>query len=457
MRLMLVFLCILMLLTVVVQAEAPVFHTNPAPIKDIGDPFILHAEGAYWHFSTTGGIAFSARRSEDLETWGKPVWAYVPGKDSWGVKDFWAPEVYEVDGAYYLFYSARWKENDSLRIGVARADRPEGPYTDITQGPLFDFGYAAIDAHVLFGEGQAYLYYARDCSENVVDGRHESHLYGIRLAPALDAVEGEPVQLTRPDQPWEMASGPEWLWNEGAYVLKDGGKYWLFYSANFYAGKEYGVGAAWAEHPLGPYTKLAQNPLLSYVEHDGEVLLSGPGHNSFFTVGDELYTAYHTHVVPKNPSGYRQTAFDRVGFTAQGMPYINGPTTTSQLPPLALHGLTNHLAQAVPDDEGSALLMDGDQGMGSADKEGRYAQQTRYGWTWEEPVALKHLALYAHSEVPVQGRFVLGDKSEPFTLEPGDGALGVHWSSGLDGAVTRLELVWEGEPPRAFELMAVGE
>lgn len=48
------------------------------------------------------------------------------GYRRWGVGCFWAPECYEINGKYYLFYSADWKENptgalENFRIGVAVA------------------------------------------------------------------------------------------------------------------------------------------------------------------------------------------------------------------------------------------------------------------------------------------------------------------------------------------------
>lgn len=64
--------------------------------------------------------------------------------------------------------------------------------------------------------------------------------------------------------------------------MRRDGRYYLYYSANYFAGKEYSVGVAVADHPLGPYVKQENNPILDYVEEDGQVLVSGPGHNSFF-------------------------------------------------------------------------------------------------------------------------------------------------------------------------------
>jgi GH43 family beta-xylosidase len=195
--------------------------------------------------------------------------------------------------------------------------------------PAHDLGYATIDGHVFFDEdGRKYFYYARDCSENIVDGRHESHLYVTELDDDLISLKNDPVLITKPEQAWELHSGPEWLWNEGPFVLKYDRKYYLMYSANFYKGRDYSVGYAVAEHPLGPFIKATHNPIL-FSPNDA---ISGPGHNSVTTSpnGQELFIVYHIHTDPKNASRNRQVCIDRMGFREDGSLYVLGPTNTPQ-------------------------------------------------------------------------------------------------------------------------------
>ena len=153
----------------------------------------------------------------------------------WGRADYWAPEVVFHNGIYYMFYSARWRENNSLRIGVATSEKPSGPFAEAIGEPLFDFGWVAIDGHVFIDDcGTKYLYFSRDSSENIVSGIHESHIYVIKLADDMLSVIGEPTLLTRPEQSWEAPPG-NWRWNEGAWVIKHEGLYYLMYSANYFA------------------------------------------------------------------------------------------------------------------------------------------------------------------------------------------------------------------------------
>ena len=51
------------------------------------------------------------------------------------------------------FYSANWKDNPSneeetFRLGVAVSEKPEGPFEDLSDAPIFDPGYPIIDANV---------------------------------------------------------------------------------------------------------------------------------------------------------------------------------------------------------------------------------------------------------------------------------------------------------------------
>jgi GH43 family beta-xylosidase len=306
-------------------------YQNPLPIKNIGDPFVLRApDGTYYCYATSARDGFKAWTSPDLVHWTEIGYVYKRRRGSWGKSDFWAPEVVFHSDKYFMHYSARWGKNRSLRPGVAVADSPTGPFVDVFNRPMFDFGYAAIDGHVFFDEdGRKYFYYSRDCSENVLDGRHESHLYVAELDDDLTSFKGEPRLITTPEQEWELRSGRRgWSWNEGPFVLKHNDKYYLMYSANFFKSRNYSVGYALAESPMGPFVKAAHNPVLFSTNAE----MSGPGHNSVTTSpnGSELFIVYHIHTDPQHPGGDRQVCIDRMGFREDGSLYVSGPTHTPQ-------------------------------------------------------------------------------------------------------------------------------
>lgn len=275
------------------------------------DPFILRASnGRYYLYCTSeAGEGFPVRSSEDLIHWTEHGIAL--GKDTarWGEKCFWAPECYEIGGKYYLFYSADWKENptgalENFRIGAAVSDVPEGPFTDISDRPIFDPGYPIIDANVYQEDGRYYLYYSRCCYEHCINGLEESWIYGVELKPDFSGVIGEPVLLLRPEQEWEgrSAAATGRRWNEGSCLMKVNGKYLMTYSGNFFGGPDYAVGYAVAENPLGPYVKAAENPILERYED-----VTGTGHNClFFTSDGIMMICYHGRT--------EKTGQDRVGF-----------------------------------------------------------------------------------------------------------------------------------------------
>lgn len=286
-------------------------------ITGIGDPFILREGDTYYAYATSAADGFRYFVSKDLIRWSEGGYCYR--NSSWAENCFWAPEVYKFGDRYYMLYTGRWKQNHSLRLGLAVSASPCGPFEDVKEGPLFDLGYAVIDG-TLFAEGNArYLYFVRDCSENIVDGLHVSEIYGAPVGEDFSFL-APPVRLTSPDVPWETARDPLWRWNEGPALLKHGGNYYLNYSVNCYSDPEYSIACAVAPTPLGPFVKDASNPVLRRREGD----FSGPGHNSFFRDAEGyLCTAFHIHTDPLHPSGDRRMCIARAGFGETGKFFID--------------------------------------------------------------------------------------------------------------------------------------
>lgn len=302
---------------------------NDLGISGIGDPYVIKTQDEmYYMYCTSAPNGFYCWKSDNMVDWGDRKMCYVRKADAWCTDCFWAPEVYYLDGKYYMFYTAKNQEN-SLRIGLAVSDQPDGPFEDLNNEPFLDLGYAVIDANVLFDEdGRKYLYYARDCSENVMGFLRKSEIYGVQLSDDLHSVVGEPVKLITPEQSWEKVSG-DTQWNEGPEVIRHGDTYYLTYSANYFASSAYSIGYATADSPLGPFVKADENPILtSGVRKD----VSGPGHHSFTVSpdGTQLWAFYHSHSNPLAPSGERKVNMDRAGFTEDGKLFINGPVTSRQ-------------------------------------------------------------------------------------------------------------------------------
>lgn len=327
---------------------------NPLPVK-FGDPFLLHAsDGKFYLYGTSLDDGFEAFVSSDLTEW-TPCGQVYKGADSasWNVSEFWAPEVYERDGRYYLFYSASARrqytgDKENFQIGVAVADNPGGPFTDLHDGPLFASEYPVIDANVLFDEpsGKTYLYFSRCCSghpveseisvwarkEKLYDSIEESWIYGVELAPDFSGIVGEPRLLLAPPQSmsdrqaeWESRSVTAGeagrRWTEDSYIFRHDSTYYMLYSANAYYGPHYAVGYATSRSPLGPFEKYAGNPVLS---SRGNVTCTG--HNMVIEMpSGELYTVYHARMA--DDPAERVVMIDHIAIDSAGVLSVDGPTT----------------------------------------------------------------------------------------------------------------------------------
>ena len=285
-------------------------------VAHIGDPFVLTAsDGKYYMYCTNhveiGG--YNVWSSSDLENWTLDGQCFKKSDTNWCYKDFWAPEVIEYNNRFYMFYTAREKSTDLLKIGVAVSDKPTGPFIDEKNKPLLDIDYAIIDASVLVDEDKIYMYYSRDCSTNIIDGIHRSDIYAIELDDNFDPIS-EPLFLFHPTQEWETNPlEKDFLWNEGPSVIKVGDFYYMTYSANPFWSVKYSVGVATSHSPLGPFNKDTNNPVLASELEKG---ISGPGHNSIFKShdGTKIYIAYHVHHDPNVGGGDRDAIISEVIF-----------------------------------------------------------------------------------------------------------------------------------------------
>jgi hypothetical protein len=94
-------------------------------------------------------------------------------------------------------------------------------------------------------------------------------------------------------QPWERTNAhPVATVMEGPTVIKKGGKYYLFYSANHFESPDYAVGFAVADTPYGPWRKSEKNPII----HRSNIQEPGSGHGDIFISNDGLlHYVYHIH------------------------------------------------------------------------------------------------------------------------------------------------------------------
>ena len=334
---------------------------NPLPVS-LGDPYILKCtDGNYYMYGTSENLnGFKAYSSKDLHKWEeRGVVLAGDENNSWGKDCFWAPEVYERDGRFYLWYSANWKynpkdEKENFRIGVAVADSPIGPFKDLHDKPIFDPGYPIIDANLYFDDQnhRVYLYYSRCCYKHPVESEiselakangwfdeiEESWIYGVEIEPDFSATIGEPQMMLRPplsindsQSEWESRSVKNKeinrRWTEGSFLFKESGIYYMVYSANYFGGEDYAVGYATAKNPLGPFEKAGNNPVLQKNTVGGGIV-TGTGHNMVLTLPNkQKLCVYHART---DSSGNKRIVFmDKLTIEKDGNLTVEGPTVGS--------------------------------------------------------------------------------------------------------------------------------
>jgi hypothetical protein len=82
-----------------------------------------------------------------------------------------------------------------------------------------------------------------------IRGALRTRIYAQRLSPDARRLTGEPAVILENDQAWEGHL------IEGVWITQHAGRYVLLYAGNDFSTSRYGVGAAVADAPLGPYRK----------------------------------------------------------------------------------------------------------------------------------------------------------------------------------------------------------
>ncbi len=273
------------------------------PIR-LADPTIFPYQGKYYLYGTgNAGKGFTVQVSTDLKSWSDAAgaqegYALLKG-DAFGEKGFWAPQIFQHKGKFYMAYTA------DEQIAIAVSDSPLGPFKQTEKHHLAGDG-KKIDPFIFRDkDGQLYLYHVRLEKGN--------RLFVARLKPDLSDILPETLQpVLHATDPWENTENREWTVTEGPTVVLEKGIYFLLYSANDYRNKDYAVGFATSRSPLGPWTKHPSSPFISRAV----IGINGTGHGDLFKdhAGNWQYVL-HTHF-DNNTVHPRLTGLVQVKFKA---------------------------------------------------------------------------------------------------------------------------------------------
>jgi arabinan endo-1,5-alpha-L-arabinosidase len=329
--------------------EAPLARTasayvNPVLDADFPDPTVIRApDGKYYGYATQtqrGGkwINIQLARSADLVHW-QYVGDALPAKPGWAAttQDFWAPHVERDRDRYVMYYSAKPDASDErhgLCLGVATATSPLGPFIDIGHPLKCGEGFVNIDP-MAFDDpatGKHLLYWGSGFQPIKVQELSPDRLAFVAGSSPTDLVWPNPVKDAFP------------VLVEGAWLIRHGDYYYLFYSGDNCCGRKanYAVMVARSRSAAGPFKTLEQasgKPHSIVLEKRGYWF--APGHNSIVTdAAGQDWIVYHA-VDSRHPrekatdetNTRRVMLIDRIRWV-DGWPVIDGPSAVPQSAPV---------------------------------------------------------------------------------------------------------------------------
>ena len=262
------------------QANNPIisawFTPDPAPYVH-GDTVYLftdHDEDDAQYFKMKDWQLYS---STDMVNWTFRGIPLSTETFSWAKQgdNAWASQAIERDGKWYWYVAAEDESKGLHGIGVAVAEKPEGPYRDAIGKPLIPGEWGYIDPSVFVDDdGQAYLFWGNN------------GLWYVKLGNDMVSTSGDIIKVDVDD---EKAFGPkvmkyDWKINkehlmtgyeEGPWLYKRDGIYYLEYAAG---GVPEHLAYSTAESIDGPWTyrgRIMDEAEGSFTIHGGSIELKG--------------------------------------------------------------------------------------------------------------------------------------------------------------------------------------
>lgn len=258
----------------------------------IRDPYIVEYEDRYMLFGTTDpspwhgpGVGFDRYESDDLERWRGPFPAFRPGSGFWGETQFWAPEVHQYNGAWWMF--ATFADRAGRRgTQVLTGTGPDGLFRPWSDGPVTPREWMCLDGTLFQDEsGAPWLVF---CHEWLQAG--DGAIYAQRLSDDLRTSNGAPILLftasqapwTRPFRNEETGYDDHAFITDGPFVIHDDAGLALLWSSGGEEGYSVGVARSSTGLITGPWVHEPQ-PL---VGSDG-------GHAMLLTTRNSRFLVFH--------------------------------------------------------------------------------------------------------------------------------------------------------------------
>lgn len=315
------------------QVENQPASTFKNPLQTNGpDPWITR-QGEYYYYTNTTGRNLTIWKTKALSEIAqvKPVVVWTPPATGMNSAAIWAPELHQLDGKWYFYYTATNKahSSDSTRyvfvLENASADPTTGTWVD--KGKI-NTRHPGLDGSVFEHGGQRYFLYSAYVGPQSV----------LAIAPMKNPwtlQADQEVILARPTYAWEKGGGRQIL--EGPeFLLGRKGQLNIVYSASACWDDNYALGmltAAKGSDPLRPESWVkAPQPVFRPSTRNG---VWGTGHNSFTKSPDgrEDWLVYHAKAAADGKCEGRSSRAQRFTWNPDGTPNFGEPASLLQLQP----------------------------------------------------------------------------------------------------------------------------
>ena len=306
-----------------VQNDALVYR-NPVIDVSVPDLTVIRAKDGYFYLYGTENIRnLPIYRSSNLVDWSFVGTAFTDEtRPQWNPKgNIWAPDISFIQDKYVLHYAkSEWGGEWTCGIGVATADKPEGPFTD--------HGAILISKEIGVQNSIDPFYYE--------DGGHKYLFWGsFRGIYAIELTD-DGLKIKDGARKQQVAG----TFMEAVYVHKRGDYYYLFGSAGSCCEgnrSTYHVTVGRSKNLFGPYVDKQGRALLDNhyeVVLHGNELVAGPGHHAELVSDDngDDWMLYHGFSRKDSDAG-RKVWLDKVEWI-DGWPHMQGsqPSKVSARP-----------------------------------------------------------------------------------------------------------------------------
>jgi len=300
------------------------------PVMNGADPSVFQRNGIYYYLQTNGrSISLWTTTAMSKISSSVPKIVYTPMSGAQNASNVWAPELYYLDGKWYIYYTAGNGSDISQRTWVlenSSADPTLGTWVD--KGRIFapNADFWAIDGTIFEQNGSRYfLWCGRPDLTNI---NLTQNIYIAKMSNPY-TIEGNATLLTAPELSWEKNG---FAVNEGPEILINETRSFLIYSASFCGTDDYSLGML--------ALKMGGNPLVKadWTKSDQPIFTKkpqsnafGPGHNSFFKSpdGKENWIIYHANsATNEGCADKRNIRMQKFTFKADGSPDFGEPVAT---------------------------------------------------------------------------------------------------------------------------------